>query len=421
MTFVSICLLVGGALARDMHLLRKLLGDEGAAVSQSATEPTHTKAMPTPAERIGNQRRDSRKCGVVDTHPEQARAPKEIVEREEILARRQAQKEELTLPGLSYDDYRRSDRGRSEQLEKIEAEIQALEETLAATHNPSKSTQDRLCSLKARRQELTMPGLSYDDYRRNDRGRSKQLEKNEARIKALEKMLAAAREKCTTGVADRNSTHAIPTPTCPRMPTRTGATEQVLSHAKSNQTTAKQTRSTQFPLVQDKGVFSSSSKTSHYTDIELGFSAKMDDAQYKKCLLDELKGTYTLSGGPSTGTGYTYTNQEHGDDRFGAFIQIDEDESDDYTWNWGIYTSEGVKHFHASNYSDRCPPKSGWYAVDYDEEDTNNDLLTEFQADQNNTVARFLELKGNDVASPEESYSFEPESSSEQQGSGWFW
>merc|ERR1711964_81248 len=208
MTFVAICLLVGGAFARDMHLLRKLLGDEGAAVSQSATEPTHTKAMPTPAERIGNQRRDSRKCGIVDTHPEQARAPKEIVEREEILARRQAQKEELTLPGLSYDDYRRSDRGRSEQLEKVEAEIQALEETLAATRNPSKSTQDRLCSLKARRQDLTMPGLSYDDYRRNDRGRSKQLEKNEARIKALEKMLAAAREKCTTGVADRNSTHA---------------------------------------------------------------------------------------------------------------------------------------------------------------------------------------------------------------------
>merc|ERR1711964_43827 len=122
------------------------------------------------------------------------------------------------------------------------------------------------------------------------------------------------------------SRRTMPTPTCPRTPTRT---------------MASQAKSTQFPLVQDKGVFSSSSKTSHYTDIELGFSAKMDDAQYKKCLLDELKGTYTLSGGPSTGTGYTYTNQDHG--RFGAFIQIDEDESDDsYTLencrrNWGIY------------------------------------------------------------------------------------
>merc|ERR1711964_223347 len=177
MTFVAICLLVGGAFARDMHLLRKLLGDEGAAVSQSATEPTHTKAMPTPAERIGNQRRDSRKCGVVDTHPEQDRVPKEIMEREEMLARLQAQKDKLTLPGLSYDDYRRSDRGRSEQLEKIEAEIQALEETLAATHNPSKSTQDRLCSLKAQRQELTMPGLSYGEYRNSEHGRSEQLEK----------------------------------------------------------------------------------------------------------------------------------------------------------------------------------------------------------------------------------------------------
>jgi len=417
MTFVSICLLVGGALARDMHLLRKLLGDEGAAVSQSATEPTHTKAMPTPAERIGNQRRDSRKCGVVDTHPEQARAPKEIVEREEILARRQAQKEELTLPGLSYDDYRRSDRGRSEQLEKIEAEIKALEETFAATPNPSKSTQDRLCSLKSRFRFSYIlndrtPGLSYD-------ARREQLEKIEAKIKALEETLVAAREKYITGVADRNSTQAMPTPTCPRLPTRTGATETVLSHAKATQTMANQAKSTQTPLVQDRGT----SKNSHYTDIELGFSAKMDDAQYKNCMLDELKGTYTLSGGPSTGTGYTYTN-EHG-----ASIQIDEtaEFDDSYTammfgtsGDWVIYDAKNVKHFHASNDSDRCPPKRGWYAVDHNDHEIDLYTPTEFQADQNNTVARFLELKGNDVASSEESYSWDVESSSEQQGSGWF-
>merc|ERR1711964_55795 len=336
MTFVAICLLVGGAFARDMHLLRKLLGDEGAAVSQSATEPTHTKAMPTPAERIGNQRRDSRKCGVVDTHPEQDRVPKEIMEREEMLARLQAQKDKLTLPGLSYDDYRRSDRGRSEQLEKIEAEIKALEETLAATRNPSKSS------------------------------------------------------------------------------------------------------------------------TKNYTDIELGFSAKMDDAQYKKCLLDELKGTYTLSGGPGTGTGYTYMNKH------GAFIQIDDTDADavaqqcencgirgddesrndacslrstdfepesdglmphkwvdtDYyvetSGEWVIYTKKGVKHFYTSNGTHRSPPKRGWYAVDYDDVDPTH-TPTEFQADQNNTVARFLELKGLDLASSGESYSSEPESSSEQQ------
>merc|ERR1711964_814983 len=412
MTFVAICLLVGGAFARDMHLLRKLLGDEGAAVSQSATEPTHTKAMPTPAERIGNQRRDSRKCGVVDTHPEQTRAPKEIVEREEILARRQAQKEELTLPGLSYDDYRRSDRGRSEQLEKMEAEIIALEETLAATRNPSKSTQDRLCSLKARRQELTMP---------------------------------------VCGGVDRTFTCVY----CNKE-FSTAGNPYIDGHINCGCGVGR--KSTQVPSVQDRGMFSS---TKNYTDIELGFSAKMDDAQYKKCLLDELKGTYTLSGGPSTGTGYTYTNQH------GAFIQIDDTDADavaqqcencgirgddesrndacslrstdfepesdglmphkwvdtDYyvetSGEWVIYTKKGVKHFYTSNGNYRNPPKRGWYAVDYDEVDPTH-TPTEFRADQNNTVARFLELKGRDLASSEEYYSSEVESSSEQQG-GWFW
>merc|ERR1711964_178732 len=103
------------------------------------------------------------------------------------------------------------------------------------------------------------------------------------------------------------------------MPTSTSPMPTVLSHAKATQTMASQAKSTQTPLVQDRGVFS---KNSRYTDIELGFSAKMDDAQYKKCLLNELKGTYRLSGGPGTGTGYTYTN-EHG-----AFIQIDDTDAD---------------------------------------------------------------------------------------------
>merc|ERR1711964_967587 len=255
------------------------------------------------------------------------------------------------------------------------------------------------------------------------------------------------------------SRRTMPTPTCPR--TGANVTETVLSHAKSTQTMAKQTKSIHGPLVQDKGGFSSSK---NYTDIEVGFSAKMDDAQYKKCILDELKGTYTLSGGPGTGTGYTYTNKHD------AFIQIDDTDADavaqqctncgirgdnearndaclpspdfhpvntpifeeirahqwvdtDYyvetAGEWVIYTKNGVKHFYTSNGTHRSPPKRGWYAVDYDDVDPTH-TPTEFQADQNNTVARFLELKGNDVASSEESYSSEPESSSEQQG-GWFW
>merc|ERR1711964_329031 len=103
----------------------------------------------------------------------------------------------------------------------------------------------------------------------------------------------------------------------PGMPTRASATETMPTHTgtKSTQTMANQAKATQTPLVQDK-VILSSSKGSHYTDIEVGFSATMGDEQYKKCVLDELKGTYTLSGGPSTGTGYTYTNKH------GAFIQI---------------------------------------------------------------------------------------------------
>merc|ERR1711964_637243 len=252
------------------------------------------------------------------------------------------------------------------------------------------------------------------------------------------------------------SRRTMPTPTCPR--TGANVTETVLSHAKSTQTMAKQTKSIHGPLVQDKGGFSSSK---NYTDIEVGFSAKMDDAQYKKCILDELKGTYTLSGGPGTGTGYTYTNKH------GAFIQIDDTDADavaqqcencgirgddesrydacslrstdfepesdglmphmwvdtDYyvetSGEWVIYTKKGVKHFYTSNGTYRSPHKRGWYAVDYDDVDPTHPP-TEFQAGQNNTVARFLELKGHDLASSEESYSLEPGSSSEQQG-GWFW
>merc|ERR1712000_232376 len=81
--------------------------------------------------------------------------------------------------------------------------------------------------------------------------------------------------------------------------------------------------------------------------------------------------------------------------------------------DWVIYNSEGVKHFYnLYGTTDRCPPKRWWYAVDHDEYDPTH-TPTEFRADQNGNVARFLELKGLDLASSEESYASEAESSSE--------
>merc|ERR1712096_32883 len=79
MTFGAICLIIGCALAREMHVLRRsILGDEGTAVSQSETMSTHTKAtetMSAPAKRTESQRRDSRKG--IRSHPNHARVCKE--------------------------------------------------------------------------------------------------------------------------------------------------------------------------------------------------------------------------------------------------------------------------------------------------------------------------------------------------------
>jgi len=157
-----------------------------------------------------------------------------------------------------------------------------------------------------------------------------------------------------------------------------------------------------------------------FTDIKLGFASHMED-EYKQCIKDELIGTYVhTSDTPITYEinnkrcteckqrcddsvrGYCRNcfNNNSGcydlEDAPKAYIQLIRTQPfDTFDGDWGIFDSDGVLHFYATDESRNGdkPPTTGWSANEYDDNSFDKPS-SRFQVSKNEQVAEYIKLTG---------------------------
>jgi len=159
-----------------------------------------------------------------------------------------------------------------------------------------------------------------------------------------------------------------------------------------------------------------------FTDIKLGFDPWMED-EYKNCIKHELIGTYVHTSDtpityeinnkrcrnckePATaGLSYCTSCRTAGlsyhslEDAPKAYIQLIRAQSfDTFDGDWGIFDSDGVLHFYATDESRNGdkPPTTGWIANDYARSGNNSfdKPSSRFDVSKNEQVAEYIELTG---------------------------